>query len=134
MRIGRVARHDPVERLDAQAPAAGPRRSDPAAGGANLLPPRRRTRRELSKRATGTDCPGRLPHPWEERPRRGKQANGWVTVFDSVQHAVVAKLRFGTIYGKRNVLVRANVLVEFLRDADKAARRQVTQALSAVVR
>lgn len=64
----------------------------------------------------------------------GNKPNGWVTVFDSVQHAVVAKQRFATIYGKRNVVVRANVLVEFLRDADKAARQQITQALSAVAR
>jgi hypothetical protein len=64
----------------------------------------------------------------------GKKPNGWVTVFDSVHHAVVAEQRFGTIYGKGNVVVRANVLVEFLRDADEAARQQVTQALSAVAR
>lgn len=64
----------------------------------------------------------------------GNKPNGWVTVFDSVHHAVVAKQRFGTIYGERNVVVRANVLVEFLRDANKAARQQITQALSAVAR
>jgi len=31
------------------------------------------------------------------------------------------------------VVARANVLVEFLRDADRAARQQVAKALSAVV-
>ena len=64
----------------------------------------------------------------------GDKPNGWVTVFDSVHHAVVAKQRFGTIYGKRNVVVRANVLVEFLRDADKATRQRIAKALSAVAR
>lgn len=64
----------------------------------------------------------------------GNKPNGWVTVFDSVHHAVAAEQRFGTIYGERNVVLRANVLVEFLRDADKAARQQVTKALSALAR
>ena len=65
-------------------------------------------------------------------PLTGNKPNGWLTVFDSVQHAAVAKQRFRRIYGERNVVVRANVLVEFLRDADRAARQQVADALSAV--
>jgi hypothetical protein len=64
----------------------------------------------------------------------GRKPNGWVTVFDSVHHAAAAKQQVWRIYGKRNVVVRANVLVEFLRDVDKAARQQVGEALSAVAR
>jgi hypothetical protein len=60
--------------------------------------------------------------------------NGWVTVYDSARHAAVAERRFGTIYGKQNVAVRANVLVEFLRDADRSARQRIRHALSAVAR
>jgi len=62
----------------------------------------------------------------------GKRPNGWVTVFDSAQDAAAAKRRSRTAYGKRNVVVHANVLVEFLRDTDRSARRQITRALSAL--
>jgi hypothetical protein len=64
--------------------------------------------------------------------RIGDKPEGWVTVYDSSNDAAAAGRRFRTIYGKQNTVVRANVLVEFLRDADKAARRQISQALSAV--
>jgi hypothetical protein len=60
----------------------------------------------------------------------GKKPEGWVTVFDSARDAAAAKRRSRTAYGTRNLLVRANVLVEFLRYTDKAARRQITQALA----
>lgn len=67
-------------------------------------------------------------------PVIGNEPDGWVTVFDSVHHAAVAGRRFRSIYGKRNVVVRANVLVEFLREVDKATRQQTTEAMSAVAR
>ena len=64
----------------------------------------------------------------------GKRPNGWVTVFDSVHHAAAAGQRFRRIYGKRNVVVRANVLVEVLREADKATRQQIGRAVADVAR
>jgi len=67
-------------------------------------------------------------------PVTGNKSSGWVTVFDSAPDAVVAKRRSRTIYGKRNVVVRANVLVEFLPDTDKSARQRINRALSAVAR
>ena len=65
-------------------------------------------------------------------PGSGNRPNGWVTVFDSAHDATTAKQRSRTVYGKRNVVIRANVLMEFRRDADRATRRQSTQALTAV--
>jgi hypothetical protein len=62
----------------------------------------------------------------------GRKPEGWVTVFDSARDAAAAKQRSRTVYGTRNVVVRANVLVEFLRDADESARRRITQALAAI--
>ena len=67
-------------------------------------------------------------------PGIGNRPDGWVTVYDSAHDAAVAERRFRTIYGKQNTAVRANVLVEFLRDADRSARRRITQALSVVAR
>jgi hypothetical protein len=65
-------------------------------------------------------------------PVTGNTSSGWVTVFDSAHDAVVARRRSRAIYGKRNVVVRANVLVELLPATDRSARQQINRALSAV--
>jgi len=64
----------------------------------------------------------------------GKTPSGWVTVFDSARDAAAAKRRSRTVYGTRNVVARANVLVEFLRDTDRTTRRRITEALAAISR
>lgn len=63
-------------------------------------------------------------------PGQGTKMNGVVFVYDSVQDAARTEPKYRKVYGRRGYIAHANVIAQFDRDTTKAARRQITRAMT----